>query len=204
MTKALIVTPAYTHTHHLLDAAVSASGLPWLKLFEHSDLVRVRSVLLSHGLSKGFDRLILIDADVVPGEGVLAALATSADVAPDRALFGLYPQRGAQLWQVAVEDAAEADSSIRSQRPFRILHGGLGLCAIHRESLTRAANELPVVTEHGVAWTPLCLPFVRGNDYYPEDRALCTRLSDSGTKLWCDPRLRAGHAMTQVLTALRA
>lgn len=202
--KTLIITPAYSHAHHALASAVQRSRLPWLVLHEHSDLVRVRSMLLSHGLAKGFERLILVDADVVPGAGVLEALAASDEVTPERALFGLYPQRGAERWQVAVDDDADADEAIRAKRPFPIRHGGLGLCAIHSQSIERVVGTLPVITEDtGARWSPLCLPFVRGNDYFPEDRALCVRLTEAGTQLWCDPRLLAGHAMSQVITELR-
>jgi len=199
--KALVITPAYSHTHYALDRAVRKSGLPWLPLHEHSDLVRVRSVLLTRAVTLGAERVILVDADTVPADGVLETFAASPDVMPERALFGLYVQRSGDRWQVAVSDADAADRAVAAGEKFRVPWGGLGLCVIHRESLLRISRTLPIVLEENKAWwSPYCLPFTRGSEYFPEDKAFCTRLVESGTELWADPTLRAGHAVTTILT----
>jgi hypothetical protein len=204
--KAAIITPAYREVDHRLERAVQASGIPYLVLRKHSDLPRVRSVLIESALAvtPAFERLILVDADSVPSVGTLRALAEAEGVTPDCAVWGMYPLREGDRWSVNPKDPVEADLAIREGRSFEILTGGLGICAIHRDSLLRLRETLPTVTEKdGLSWHPFCVPFVRGSDYYADDASLCVRLRESGTELWCDPRLRAGHVVETVLTALR-
>lgn len=201
--KAVIITPAYSHSDHRLTEAVRESGLPWLELHEHSDLPRARSVLIDGALRYGAERLILVDADSVPTAGTLHALAESDQVTPERALWGMYPLREGDRWSVNPTDAVEADLAIREGRPFSIQTGGLGLCAIHRESLLRLGGTLPVVSEReGLTWRPFCVPFVRDETYYADDGSLCARLRETGTYLWADPRLRCGHAVRTVIRGL--
>ncbi len=173
-------------------------------LHEHSDLPRVRSVLIEQALATEAERVILLDADTVPSKGVLLALAEADGVTPERAVWGMYPLREGDRWSVNPIDPVDADVAIREGRRFPIATGGLGLCAIHRQSLIRLGETLPTVKEDtGLEWRPFCVPFVRGSDYYADDGSLCVRLRESGTELHCDPRLRAGHAVRTVLTALR-
>lgn len=202
--KAAIIIPAYSHVDHRLERAMLEAGLPWLALHEHSDLPRVRSLLIEQALRTDAERVVLIDADVVPTAGVLRALAEAEGVTPDCAVWGMYPLREGDRWSVNPLDPAAANQAIREGRSFPIRTGGLGLCAIHRESLERAGAELPTVREEsGLEWRPFCVPFVRDSTYFADDGSLCQRLYETGTELWCDPRLRAGHVVREVVTALR-
>jgi hypothetical protein len=202
--SAIVITPAYANTHPSLDRVMSAAGLPWLRVHQHSDLPRIRSVLIEQGLASGAERLILVDADTIPTAQALRELAESAEVTPSRALWGMYPLREGDRWSVNPEDPAEASQAVDAGRRFPILTGGLGLCAIHRDSLERLGATLPAIAEDtGATWRPFCVPLVRGARYYADDGSLCLRLTESGTELWCDPRLRAGHAATTILTAPR-
>lgn len=202
--SAAIITPAYRELDHRLWRAINASGIPSLVLHGHSDLPRVRSVLIEHALATPAERIILLDADTVPNSATLRALAESEEVTPTRALWGLYPLREGDRWSVNPEDVTGADLSIREGRSFPIRTGGLGLCVIHRQSLLRLGESLPIIREDtGLEWRPFCVPFVRGSDYYADDGSLCVRLRESGTELSCNPLLRAGHAVTSVVTALR-
>jgi hypothetical protein len=118
----------------------------------------------------------------------------------------MYPLREGDRWSVNPEDPEEASRAIEAGLSFPIRTGGLGLCAIHRESLTRLGGTLPVITEDtGNQWRPFCVPFVGSEDgkYYADDGSLCVRLRKSGTALWCDSTLRAAHAVTMMLTAPR-
>lgn len=201
--KAAIIIPAYSHVDHRLRRVLDESGLPFLPLHEHSDLPRVRSVLIEQALATAAERVILLDADTVPSVGVLRALAEADGVTPYRGVWGMYPLREADRWSVNPIDAAEAALAIREGRSFPIRTGGLGLCAIHRQSLERLGETLPlVVEEEGLRWRPFCVPFVRDSVYYADDGSLCMRLFETGTELWCDPRLRAGHAVKRVITGL--
>lgn len=202
--KAVIITPAYSHSDHRLTEAVRDSGIPWIELHEHSDLPRARSVLIEGALRHGAERLILVDADSVPTTDTLLALANREDVTPVRALWGMYPLREGDRWSVNPPDAAKASLAIQEGRLFEIRTGGLGLCAIHRESLERLGETLPTITEEeGATWRPFCVPLLRGGTYYADDGSLCLRLRESGTELWCDPRLRCGHAVRAVIRGLQ-
>lgn len=202
---AVILTPAYSHVHHLAQRAIVRSGLPWLPLYEHSDLVRVRSVLIETALArKDAQRFILIDADTVPEGDAINQLAESLEVTPDRAVWGLYPLREGTRWSVHPETPELALIAIEKRHRFRIISGGLGFCAIHRESLERVAATLPTIRETTGVWRPFCIPIVRQHEdrseYYADDGSLCLRLRESGTELWCNPTLRAGHAVTTLIT----
>lgn len=208
--KAIVLTPAFSHARHELQRVIQRSGLPWLPLYEHSDLPRVRSVLLEEGLAHGAERLILVDADTIPTIAGLQFMAESPLVTPAQALWGMYPLREGDRWSVNPEDPEAALVAIEAGLSFPIRTGGLGFCAIHRESLIRLGETLPVIPEDtGNGWRPFCVPFVRpafGSKpaaYYADDGSLCVRLRESGTELVCDSTLRAGHAVTMVLTAPR-
>jgi hypothetical protein len=191
--SAIVLTPAYSHAHHLLLAAIARAGLPWLPLYGHSDLVRARSILISQGVARA-DVLVLVDADIVPDEGVLAAAAAAAT--PERAVFGVYPQRDGERLSIEPEDEGAARAAFARREPFPIVFGGLGLAAIHRESLGRL--DLPIVTSDHVQWRPYCCPFVREGVYHGDDRSLCARLRDVGVELVADPRLSVRHAITEL------
>jgi hypothetical protein len=204
--KAVVITPAYRHTHRWLEAAVRKSGLDWLPLYEHSDLPRVRSILITEALRKGADRVILCDADTVPLDGALEAFVESTAIAPKGvALWGLYPLRDGKRWNVEPKDAVAALEAIRGGKRFAIRSGGLGLCCIHRASLERVAETLPTVTEAtGASWAPFCVPFVRGSEYFGDDGSLCARLEETGTPLVCDPKIRAGHVASVMFTEIQS
>ena len=194
--KTLIITPAYSHAHHALHAAVMASGLPWMPLYNHSDLVRARGILLTSALARGAETLVLVDADTIPGEGVLEAIA--AEATPERAVFGIYTLRDGRL-SIEPRDPATAEVAITAGQPLPIVYGGLGLCAIHRASLEVVALTLPLIQEAFVSWRPFCLPFVADGIYHADDRSLCARLLAAGVELVANPRLRVAHAVTRLV-----
>jgi len=200
--KAVAITPAYSAEHPLLRVQVERAGLPWQVLREHSDLVRVRSILLTQALATGAERIVLLDADTIPADGALEQLVASDLVTSDQALFGLYPQREGHRWQVAVKDPSVAGGAVEAGEPFEVEWGGLGFCVIHRESLARLSRQLPTIEGDCVMWQPWCLPLVRGSVYLAEDRAFCLRLAEAGTRLLCNPKLRAAHAVTRLIAGL--
>lgn len=208
--KAIIITPAYSHARHEVHLQVQRSGLPWLPLYEHSDLPRVRSALIEEALRRGAERVIFLDADTVPADGVLARLGEHAAVTPTSAVWGLYPLREGDRWSVRPVDVEAANAAIAAGEPFPVLSGGLGLACVHRLSLERVAVKLPEVEEDtGARWHPFCVPIVRQTHegpttYYADDGSLCLRLRESGTELVCDPTLRAGHVVSRMITEIRA
>lgn len=190
--QALIITPAYTHVHHALTQAVADSGIPWQVLYEHSDLVRVRSVLIEQALAAEAEVIVFCDADTVPLPGVLLSLVESAY--PGRAVFGMYPLRdGRKSVQPVNPETAGAE-------PYPIVYAGLGLAAVHRDDLLKVAESLPTVTNDAAPWRPFCLPFVDADGvYHGDDRSLCARLRASGCDLWAAPSLEARHVVSVAL-----
>lgn len=206
--SAVILTPAYSHTHPELERAVLRSGLNWIRLHGHSDLPRVRSLLIEGGLASDAERLLLVDADVVPCPEDLRRLAERADVTPERAVWGLYPMREGDRWAVNPLSQEQARASLQAPRMFPIRSGGLGLCAIHRQSLERLGATLPWVPDNaGVRWRPFCVPILRQEgaeaEYYADDSSLCVRLTESGTALYADPTIQAAHATTKLVRGPR-
>ncbi len=202
--KAAIISPVYAHVHPALQAEILSAGIPWLPAYRRSDLPRARSFLIEEGLRSGAERLIFIDADNVPLPGVLQRLVTTPLVTPTAAIWGIYPLQDGLRWSVKPIDIETADMCILKGEPFGINSGGLGLAVIHRESLLRVRETLPlVIEENGYEWHPFCMPFVRDSEWYGDDRSLCWRLGETGTQLICDPAARAGHAITQIVTSIQ-
>ena len=215
--KAVVITPAYSHAHHRTLTAIQQSGLPWLARYENSDLPRIRSVLIEEALAyPRVERVIFLDADVVPHIATLHALATSPAVTPERALWGMYVLRDGTRWSVNPEDPGAALGAIERGERFPIRSGGLGIAAVHRESLARVgAREPYIVEDEGLRWRPFCVPVLSENAvidtmppirtarYLADDGSLCWRLREAGTALVCDPRLRAGHMASVELTEPR-
>jgi len=198
--KALILIPSRSHIDCRLLSAITESELPHLPAYGMSDLPLCRSKLIGLGLATGAERLILVDDDVVPTAAQLRQLATTDSVTARAAVFGLYTLRHGRSWSV---DAVDPDCAATAER-FAIRWGGLGLCAIHRESLERVAESLPALDNDG-PWWPFCVPFLRNVDgkatYFADDRSLCQHLIDTGTLLIADKSLTAGHVISYVVSA---
>lgn len=202
MGKTIIITPAYTHVDDRTERAVQATGLPWVRLYRNSDLPKARSVLIEKALATDAERVLFLDADVVPSPAALKWLAETDEITPAKAMWGRYPQRDGRRWSFEPIDHQEALSA-RVGNFFHLEWGGLGLACVHRRSLERVGTALKYVEHVGeVKWRPFCVPMVVGNDYLADDRALCNRLRRAGTVLRCRADLVAGHATVQVVTGL--
>lgn len=203
--RALAVIPAYSHIDYRLQAALLEARVPFVPLHGCSDLPKVRSQLLTLGLQQATERLLLIDADIVPSPEQLRALAESPLVTPEQALTGLYPIRdrgasatGGRGWAVDAVDGDAADAA----DVFAARWAGLGFCAVHVESLFRVSDTLPTIRWPEMDWKPFCVPLVEGSSYYPDDRVLWHRLALTGTRLVASNALRVGHVASVVLTGV--
>lgn len=205
--RALAIIPAYSHIDHRLMMALLEARIPMMPLFGSSDLPRARSILISHALRQGAERVLFIDSDIVPTAAQLVELATSGLVAPDQALTGLYPIRdvrstvhGGAAWAV---DAVDREAAAAGAAVFDATWAGLGFAAVHRESLVRLAETLPDVHGDETPWRPFCVPMVQGTTYYPDDRVLWWRLAQTGTRLVASAALKVGHVASVVLRETR-
>lgn len=203
---ALVIIPAYSHIDHRLMAALLEARLPILPLHGSSDLPRARSMLISLALAREPERVLFVDADVVPTAAQLRELAESDLVTPEQALTGLYPirdtratPRGGATWAI---DAVDPAAAAAGAPVFAAHWAGLGFAAVHRESLERVAATLPEIVGDETPWRPYCVPFFDGpaGRYYPEDRSLWWRLARTGTRLVASQSLKVGHVASVVLT----
>lgn len=198
--KAIIITPAYCGTVHELDEVIRASGLPWLVLHEHSDLPRARSVLFTHALEKfQAEVIVAVDADNVPTVQQLETVIGHA--ADGHAAFGCYIQRDGKRLSVQPLDSAAGERCLASGDSFELEFAGLGFAAFHKSSLESASAHMERVRELGAEpWLPFCVPLLLpGGLYLADDRSLCHRLRESGTRLLCYPELRVKHSIRQLV-----
>lgn len=214
--SALVIIPAYSHIDHRLMAALLEARLPILPLHGSSDLPRARSMLISLALERDPERVLFVDADVVPTAAQLRELAESPLVTPEQALTGLYPirdtratVRGGHTWAV---DAVDPEAAAAGAPVFATNWAGLGFAAVSAESLRRVGETLPDIVGDEVPWKPYCVPFFESGAvvdtmpeiwparYYPEDRSLWWRLARTGTRLAASASLKVGHVASVVLT----
>ncbi len=185
--SALIVIPAYSHIDYRLQAVLLASGIPYLPMIGFSDLPRIRSILLTQAFQQNVERVILIDADVVPTVKQVQELATSKLVTPTQALSGYYLIRGGDGYSIHAPKMGKKEV-------FPAEWAGLGFCAIHRESLEMVSHALPVIKGDTQAWVPFCVPRVTEDfQYQADDRSLWWRLATVGVKLVGKHSLLVGH-----------
>lgn len=175
--SAIIVIPAYNPVGHVLYQALLAAGLPFMIREGVSDQTRVRGQLLTLALNTGFDRIIMIDADMAPTANQILQLATHERVDQHTAVSGIYPLKDRLHW-------AWDEKSNRA---------GLGFCCVHRESLLRVRESLGVVKGEEIEWTPFTMPTYYGGRYSGNDFAFWERLYEHGTFLNVDTRIKVAH-----------
>lgn len=178
--KAVIVIPAYNDPCHALQQALLAAHMPFFVRLGCSDQTRARGQLLTKAIGTGAERIVLIDADMAPTAAQIEALASHEHVTPNTAVTGLYPLKGRKSWAL----------DMPTQR------AGLGFCCIHRESLLRLAETLPLVQGEEVPWVPFTMPMMLGDRYLGNDFALWERLRATGTLLIVAHELKVGHRFT--------
>lgn len=197
---ALITLPVRGDINRVLRSSLDACGLPWLPLYDMSDLPRARSYLLTQAVESGAERIVCLDADIVASAEELLRLASHERVGEHGAVTGLYALRDGSAWAChAPDERVEPDGSRRA------VYAGLGFACISRASLLRARERLPELRDVTVgSWWPYCVPTLREAgggfpEYCADDVSLWRRLAESGTQLWADTRLVAGHVAAVTL-----
>jgi hypothetical protein len=200
--RVVALCPAYTHIDYRLAGVLTSAGIRMQTYYDCSDLPRVRSELLTHGLEKtDAEVFLLIDSDIVPTTADLAAVLDSGQLGPDHAVSGAYPTRDGKL---ACKPMDPETAVFELGQPGLVeLHAvGLGFIAIHRASLERVAVALPQLGDasavaSGRGWRPFCVPFYNGQTYYADDYSLCERLRQAGVKLWLACEALPAHVITE-------
>jgi len=201
--RAVITIPVRDQVNGALRSALEGAGLPWLPVYGMSDLPRARSVLLTLALrDSNADRILCIDADIVPTVEQIHRLAQHPRVDEQGAVTGLYSLRSGKGWACYAPEEIPNDAGIVNERlPWdgcrRAEGAGLGFACISRASLLRVRDMLPRLVDPELTWWPFCVPFIEQSNGTPEYRAddwsLWRRLATSGTQLWADPALVVGH-----------
>ena len=199
----LILVPAYNAIDWRLHDAIGRSGIPMLAVYGCSDLVKVRSQMLSDALRSSADRFIFIDSDIIPSPEQIWQLVESEKLNAESAVSGCYAGRDGAL-------AAQ----LESQEPFTLSGGarfvecfaaGMGFSAVHRDTVELIRNELPeLTTGQGVEWRAYFLPLVIADrmnadaiSYLSEDWAFWWRVRNLGkAAFWIDTNLCVGHLHT--------
>ncbi len=150
-----------------------------------------------YALSTKAERILCIDADIVPTSDQIVSLANDSRVTPTSAVSGLYCQRNQTHWSFQ-SSAPTPDSS-----GYVTGSGaGLGFCCIHRESLSKLADSLPYVDDEQ-PWKPFCVPLLvpqaKGSVVYlADDFSFWHRLAEIGVSLWGNTALVVGHSFDTV------
>lgn len=191
--RAVVTLPVREHINRVLRSSLDECGLPWIPLYEMSDLPRARSYLITQALQTGAERVVFLDADIVASPDELLALAGHRRVTDQAAVTGLYATRDGRAWACSSPDPTLVDGMRRAE------YAGLGFACISRSSLMRVTGTLTELTDpHFGKWWPFCVPFIDGSlggdpIYCADDVSLWRRLSMAGTTLWADPSLVVGH-----------
>jgi len=197
--NAIITLPVRDNINAALRSALDESGLPWLPIYGSSDLPQARSVLLTQALARGADRVLCIDADIVPTADQILRLACHPRVDAWGAVTGLYALRSGEAW------ACTAPASETESDGCRLAdYAGLGFACVSRLSLLAVRDSLPQLDDPKVGpWWPFCIPFVGDRngrlEYCADDVSLWRRLQAAGTRLWADTRLVVGHQALMTL-----
>lgn len=207
MPRPIALTPAYLHVNYRLRECLDRLKIPHMVIHQCSDLVKVRSFLLSNALSQtDADLFLLIDADMVPSPEHVEMLVESPKLLPDSAVTGAYLTRGEVL---AAQPTSKTPFNLGGSPRFVECWGsGLGFSAITRQSVETVAERLPVITEsNGLKWHPFCLPrmvshpeFTGGKqEYLSEDYAFWWNCREHGVGLWLDTHLVIPHMVERPL-----
>lgn len=194
--EALITLPVRDHINRVLRSSLDECALPWLPLYEMSDLPRARSYLVTQALATRAKRVLFVDADIVASAAELRRLAQHPLVTDLDAVTGLYSLRNGSTWACHAPDEALVDGRYR-----RAEYAGLGFACVSRTSLMRVRESLPTLKdEHVGDWWPFCVPFIEAQSLYcADDVSLWRRLAMSNTQLWADTSLVVGHVAAVTL-----
>jgi hypothetical protein len=201
--EAVVTLPVRDHINRVLRSSLDESGLPWLPLYEMSDLPRARSYLVTQAVESGAKRVVFLDADIVVSADEIRQLAAHPRVSDVGAVTGLYAMRDGQRWACHAPDERVEPDGCR-----RAVYAGLGFACISRAALLRVREGLPELRDAKVgSWWPYCVPTLgeaAGGfpEYCADDLSLWRRLAESGTQLWADTRLVAGHVAAITLRGL--
>jgi len=213
--RAIAVIPAYSHIDARLYRVLMQVGLPYIEVYGCSDLVRVRSGLVSDALRTDAGRIIFIDSDMIPTAEDLIELIETPRVDAQNSVSGSYVVRGgkiaacAETGPILASASAQASAALgTSERYEKLLVAGMGFAAVDRAPLERLRLELPeLLDDTGKSWSPFFLPLVIQQEvdgsllsqYLAEDYSFWWRLRAIGVDLWLDHRLQIGHVKPEVL-----
>lgn len=156
-------------------------------LIEHA-----RSWVATAAYDSGADVLFWADDDVEFGSEAMllieGALETKSLVAAPVTV------RGGSALNVAFVDNIRV-KFIKHGKRREVTGIGLALAAVHRQVFERIEASMPARPKAlgGEPCVPFFKSFIADGYWFGEDKAFCLRAMATGSKLWCDTRVRTKH-----------
>lgn len=178
--------------------ALKRVGASKFSFLANSLVYDARNKLTEEAIETGADRILFIDSDMVFRYDLMERLAADLDEGRDF-VSGLYVKRRLPTLPLIYQsaDVEEVDGKPKGKTQcytdypkdsvFEIAACGFGAVMMTVDML-RAVNDV-----YNQPFNPL--PGVFG-----EDISFCWRARQLGYKLWCDSRIKLGHAGTTVFT----
>lgn len=195
MARHCLILPAYRQAHRVnlrcIDELQRLSPATRVEPeFGGPNVCHVRSILASEAMRQPEEVHLWIDDDSVFSPGAALSLVDQcSDVVPIiGANYAVTSPGSGQLTACLVPGDEGAVRECYSL--------GFGLVAVHSSVLRKMAARLPTVTIHGAE----CKPFFQSaydperNDFPSSDIAFCRFARSLELKVFCDTRVRVGHA----------
>ena len=154
----------------------------------HSLIYDARNILAQKAVNGGYDRILWLDSDMVFGPDLLENLSADLDTGLDIVCATYFTRKNPVL--PCVYEALEVIGGQPTSRPFAEIPRdlfqveGCGFGAVlMNTSVFRAIPELPFSPIYG----------------WGEDLTFCLRAKEAGFQVWCDGRVRIGHAGISII-----
>lgn len=199
--KTLIAIPCMDMMHtEFVQALVGMKKVGEVQFgFVSSSLIYdARDELATKAVEKGFDRVLWLDSDMSFQPDLMERLSADLDEGRDM-VSGLYFSRKGPLRPVIFrecgilklpEDRLAPVHEYYMDYPldslFEIKACGFGAVMMTTELLKRVKDKL------GMPFSPAA--------GFGEDLSFCLRVENVGGKIWCDSRVKCGHAATRMVT----
>lgn len=195
MSKTLIAVPSHDYMHSLTSKCLMELDKPGqigLAMITNTLIYTARNLIAQKAIEAGFDRVLWIDADMVFTPDLLTRLSQSMDETGYDFITGLYFTRQEPVkpclhkelhWRVKEDGWIDTGATCYYDYPkdqvFEIACCGFG-CVMTSVPLLKR-----MVDKYGTPFYPLM--------GMGEDTTFCFRATESGEKLYCDSRIKAGH-----------
>ena len=160
-------------------------------IIQNTLIYGARNAIAQNAITEGFDRVLWLDSDMVVPHDLFIRLSEDMDSGKEF-VTGVYFARKPPItpvvfdklwWEVQkdgwVKTGAERLKEIPENSVFEVAGSGFGCVMTSVDLLKRVCDV------YGAPFTPLM--------GIGEDLSFCYRVTQTGGKMWCDSRIKAGH-----------